>query len=47
VVAGPAPMPLWRTKIELAATGDLIIDKALLENKPGKREQAPFFAAYT
>ena len=46
VIAGPAPQPLWRTKIELAATGDIIIDKALLANKPGMREMAPYFAAY-
>jgi len=46
VIAGPAPMPLWRAKVELAATGDLIVDKAILENKPGKRENAPFFANY-
>ncbi len=46
VIAGPAPMPLWRTKIELAATGDLIVDKAILENKPDKRENAPFFVNY-
>jgi cytochrome b6-f complex iron-sulfur subunit len=46
VIAGPAPMPLWRTKIELAATGDLIIDKAILENKPGVRDHAPYFAEY-
>lgn len=46
VIAGPAPIPLWRAKIDLAATGDLIVDKAVLENKPGKRENAPFFASY-
>jgi cytochrome b6-f complex iron-sulfur subunit len=46
VIAGPAPMPLWRAKVVLAATGDLIVDKAVLENKPGKREQAPYFADY-
>ncbi len=46
VIAGPAPMPLWRTKVELAPTGDLIVDKAVLENKPGKREHAPYFANY-
>ncbi len=43
VIAGPAPMPLWRAKVELAATGDLIVDKAILENKPGKRDASPFF----
>lgn len=46
VIAGPAPMPLWRTKVTLAPTGDLIVDKAILENKPGKRENAPYFADY-
>lgn len=46
VIAGPAPMPLWRTKVTLAPTGDLIVDKAVLENKPGKRENAPYFADY-
>ncbi len=46
VIAGPAPMPLWRAKVELAPTGDLIVDKAVLENKPGKRELAPYFADY-
>jgi hypothetical protein len=40
-------MPLWRTKVTLAATGDLIIDKAVLENKPDKRGNPPYFAAYT
>jgi cytochrome b6-f complex iron-sulfur subunit len=46
VIAGPAPQPLWRAKVELAATGDLIIDKAVLENKPGNREKPPYFAEY-
>ena len=43
VIAGPAPRPLWRAKVELAATGDLIVDKAVLEDLPGKRDKAPFF----
>ena len=46
VIAGPAPVPLLRAKIELAATGDLIIDKAVLENKVGPREKNPFFVEY-
>ena len=46
VIAGPAPMPLWRAKVELTPTGDLMVDKAMLENKPGKRELMPYFAAY-
>jgi cytochrome b6-f complex iron-sulfur subunit len=44
VVAGPAPKPLWRAKVEIAASGDLIIDKAVLENRPGLRDKAPYFA---
>ncbi|MBI5629679.1 MAG: ubiquinol-cytochrome c reductase iron-sulfur subunit [Elusimicrobia bacterium] len=47
VIAGPAPKPLWRAKIDLAATGDLIIDKAVLENKPGSRDKAPYFVEFT
>lgn len=46
VIAGPAPRPLWRAKVELALTGDLIIDKSVLEDMPGKRELAPFFVPY-
>ena len=46
VIAGPAPRALWRTKIELASTGDLIIDKAVLEDRPGLREKVPYFLSY-
>ena len=46
VIAGPAPRALWRTKVELSAKGDLIVDKAVLEDIPGKREQAPYFLEY-
>lgn len=44
VIAGPAPKPLWRCRVEIASTGDLIIDKAVLENRPGSREKKPYFA---
>lgn len=44
VIAGPAPIPLWRAKVEIATTGDLIIDKAVLEDRPGLREKEPYFA---
>jgi cytochrome b6-f complex iron-sulfur subunit len=47
VIAGPAPRPLWRAQIELASTGDLIVDKAVLEDRPGLREKAPYFLTYT
>jgi cytochrome b6-f complex iron-sulfur subunit len=43
VIAGPAPRPLWRAKIELSPLGDLIVDKSVLEDMPGKRELEPFF----
>lgn len=46
VIAGPAPRPLWRAKIEIAQTGDLIVDKSQLEDIPGKRELAPYFATF-
>ena len=46
VIAGPAPMPLWRAKVELTPTGDLIVDKAVKENKPEKRGLPPYFVNY-
>ena len=46
VIAGPAPRPLWRAKIELSPLGDLIVDKSVLEDMPGKRELEPFFVPY-
>ena len=47
VIAGPAPRPLWRTKIDINSQGELVIDKAILEDLPGKRQLAPFFVAYS
>ena len=46
VIAGPAPKPLWRCAIKLADDGQLFIDKARLENRPGPREQGDFFLSY-
>jgi len=46
VIAGPAPRPLWRPAIELTSTGDLMIDKAVLQDLPGLREKEPFFLTY-
>ena len=46
VVAGPAPKPLWRCAIQLADDGQILIDKARLENRPGPREQGEFFLPY-
>ena len=46
VIAGPAPKPLWRCAIQLADDGQLVIDKARLENRLGPREQGEFFFPY-
>ncbi len=43
VLAGPAPKPLWRCAMKLADDGQLFVDKARLENRPGQREQGEFF----
>lgn len=43
VIAGPAPKPLWRVQVTQTAQGDLLVDKAIMENRPGVREKAPFF----
>ena len=41
-VAGPAPVPLFRAAISLDFAGNIVVDKSLQENQPGKRDQAPF-----
>ncbi len=43
VIAGPAPKPLYRCEVELAPTGDLMVNKSVLEGRPGLRDKAPFF----
>lgn len=43
VIAGPAPKPLWRVMVNVTPQGDLIIDKAIMENRPGLRDKSPFF----
>jgi cytochrome b6-f complex iron-sulfur subunit len=43
VIAGPAPKPLWRVMVTQTPQGDLVIDKAIMENRPGPRDNAPFF----
>jgi cytochrome b6-f complex iron-sulfur subunit len=43
VIAGPAPKPMWRCMVTTTAQGDLVVDKAIMENRPGPREKAPFF----
>jgi cytochrome b6-f complex iron-sulfur subunit len=42
-VAGPAPVPLYRAAIGLDISGNLVVNKAFQENRPDKRDQAPFF----
>lgn len=42
VIAGPAPMPLYRAAISLAEDGQLLVDKSRLENKIDKREGKDF-----
>jgi cytochrome b6-f complex iron-sulfur subunit len=42
-VAGPAPVPLFRAAISLDLAGNIVVDKSLKENQPGKRDQPPFF----
>ena len=46
VIAGPAPRPLWRCAIEIASNGDLVVDKGILEDRPGARDAAPFFIEF-
>ena len=42
VIAGPAPKPLWRVQVTATPQGDLLIDKAIIKNRPGIRDKAPF-----
>jgi len=42
-VAGPAPQPLFRAAISLDVTGKIVVDKGRKENRPGNRDQPPFF----
>ena len=41
-VAGPAPVPLFRAAISLDLAGNIVVDKSMKENQPGKRDQPPF-----
>ena len=42
VIAGPAPKPLNRCAIALLPTGELLVDKSILETRPGFREKKQF-----
>lgn len=37
VIAGPAPQPLFRASIGLGADGQIVVDTAILENRPQRR----------
>ncbi len=41
-VAGPAPSPLYRVSLSIGPDGQLIVDKAIQENRPGHRDRPPF-----
>jgi len=43
VIAGPAPKPLWRCAVTVSPNGELIVDKGIMEDRPGKREKPDFF----
>jgi cytochrome b6-f complex iron-sulfur subunit len=43
VIAGPAPRPLYRCAIRLLPSGDILVDKSILEDRPGLREKPQFF----
>lgn len=42
VIAGPAPKPLNRCAIALLPTGDILVDKSILETRPGFREKKEY-----
>ncbi len=41
-VAGPAPVPLYRLALSLADDGQIVVNKMLREDRPGKRDQQPY-----
>jgi len=42
VIAGPAPKSLWRVAVDVAPDGILLVDKSVMENRPGFRDKSPF-----
>ena len=42
VIAGPAPKPLNRCSVSLLTTGEILVDKSVLETRPGFREKKQF-----
>jgi cytochrome b6-f complex iron-sulfur subunit len=47
VIAGPAPKPLYRCGIRLLPSGELLVDRGLLEDRPTLRDKPQFFVAFT
>lgn len=45
VIAGPAPKPMYRCGVRLLPSGEILVDKSVLENRPGLREKSDFFIA--
>ena len=43
IIAGPAPRNLWRPHLEIASTGDLIVDKSIVQDTPPMYYEPPFF----
>lgn len=43
VIAGPAPKPLWRVAVSVDPDGDLVVDKSLMENRPGLRTGPDYY----
>ncbi len=43
VIAGPAPRALWRVAVNTTPDGDLVVDKSIMEDRPGLREKSDFF----
>lgn len=42
VIAGPAPKALFRFSATLAEDGQILVDSAMMEDLPGKRDKTPF-----
>lgn len=42
VIAGPAPKPLWRVAVASTPDGELVLDKSVMENRPGFRDKGRF-----
>jgi cytochrome b6-f complex iron-sulfur subunit len=42
VLAGPAPLPLFRVSIRLDTQGFIVSDKRIKENRSGQRNRPPF-----